>query len=212
MRRVITLIAYCGLAHAQANDPVTNNNLPNPYKTLRDWAELPKGMTWPAITGALEGPDGNLYVLGRCNENSCAGRKEPPVLVYNKDGKLVNTWGPGLFSFPHGFATEKDGSVWISDAVEKGVQGKQVFKFTKDGKQLLALDHLFDQPTSIAIAQNGDIFVSEGHAPAYGNSRIVKFTKDGKLIKIIGKKGRGQGEFMGPHNLAFDSRGRLFVA
>ena len=40
----------------------------------------------------------------------------------------------------------------------------------------------------------------------------MKFFKDGKLIKIIGKKGRGPGELMGPHNLAFDSRGRLFVA
>jgi len=43
-----------------------NDELPNPYKTLRDWAELPKGMTWPAITGVLEGSDGRLYVLGRC--------------------------------------------------------------------------------------------------------------------------------------------------
>ncbi|MEO8097577.1 MAG: peptidyl-alpha-hydroxyglycine alpha-amidating lyase family protein [Acidobacteriota bacterium] len=209
MRALVFLIGVV-CCYGQVNDPVTNNNLPNPYRTLRDWAELPKGMTWPAITGVMEGPDGNLYVLGRCNENSCAGRKEPAVLVYNSSGKLLNTWGSGLFSFPHGFLVDKDGNVWISDA-QAGIDGK-VFKFTRDGKLLLTLSENFDQPTSIAIAPNGDIFVSEGHAPAYGNSRIVKFTKDGKRIKVIGQKGRGPGEFMGPHNLAFDSRGRLFVA
>ena len=77
MRRILTLAAIAaicgGEASSQINDLITNNNLPNPYRTLRGWAELPKGMTWPAITGVMEGPDGNLYVLGRCNENSCAG-------------------------------------------------------------------------------------------------------------------------------------------
>ncbi len=218
MRTLLFLAGIAALAQstAKTNDPFLNNNLPNPYKTLRSWAELPAGMTWPAITGALEGPDGNLYVLGRCNENSCAGRKEPAVLVYNPAGKLVNTWGSGLFNFPHGFAFDKEGNLWISDATPDGGKGNQVFKFTRDGKLLMTLGRAggtdFDQPTSIAIAPNGDIFISEGHAPSYGNSRIMKYSKDGKLIKVIGKKGRMPGEFMGPHGLFFDSQGRLFVA
>ena len=40
----------------------------------------------------------------------------------------------------------------------------------------------------------------------------MKFTKDGKFIKTWGKLGSGPGEFKTPHGLAFDSRGRLFVA
>lgn len=199
-----------------------NSELPNPYRTLREWAELPKGMTWPAITGVQEGPDGRLYVLGRCHDNSCAGRTEPSVLIYDRHtGKLVDSWGSGMFLFPHGFLVQKDGSIWISDAQAEGSKGNQVFKFSKDGKLLMTLGRggapvdapdSFNQPTSIAIAPNGDIFVAEGHAPSYGNSRLVKFSKDGKLIKTIAKKGRGTGELMGPHNLAFDSEGRLFIA
>lgn len=217
----VLLLWTAALLSAQVNDPYLNNNLPNPYRTLRDWAELPKGTTWPAITGALEGPDGKLYVLGRCNENSCAGRKEAPVLVYDASGKLVNSWGSGLFIFPHGFAFDRDGNLWISDGQAAEGKGNQVFKFTREGKLLMTLGKaggsgagtdVFDQPTSIAVAANGDIFVSEGHAPNYGNSRIMKFSKDGKLLKVIGKKGRNPGEFMGPHGLFFDSRGRLFVA
>src|SRR5579864_5901575 len=102
-----------------------NHELPNPYRTLRDWAELPKGMTWPAITGVLEGSDGRLYVLGRCHENSCAGRTEPSVLVYDQNGKLLNSWGAGMFQFPHGFWMDKDDNVYITDAQTDGTKGNQ---------------------------------------------------------------------------------------
>jgi sugar lactone lactonase YvrE len=40
----------------------------------------------------------------------------------------------------------------------------------------------------------------------------VWYSRDGKFIKEFGKHGRKPGEFMGPHGLAFDSKGRLFVA
>jgi sugar lactone lactonase YvrE len=40
----------------------------------------------------------------------------------------------------------------------------------------------------------------------------VKFDKDGKFIQVIMKKGRMPGELMGPHNMAIDSQGRIFVA
>ena len=96
-------------------------------------------------------------------------------------------------------------------------KGHQVFKFSPDGKLLLTLGKaggaaepdFFYQPNDIVVAPNGDIFVAEGHGGA--NSRILKFSKDGKLIKSIGKKGTGPGEFDQPHALAFDSKGRLVV-
>ncbi len=73
----------------------------------------------------------------------------------------------------------------------------------------------FNRPSAVAVASNGDIFVADGHhsplnAPV--NARIVKFSKNGKFIKAWGKLGSAPGEFDGPHALAFDSRGRLFVA
>ena len=96
-------------------------------------------------------------------------------------------------------------------------KGHQVFKFSPDGKLLLTLGKpggaaapdYFYQPNDVVVAPNGDIFVSEGHGG--DNDRILKFAKDGKLIKVIGKKGSGPGEFNGPHALAFDSKGRLIV-
>jgi hypothetical protein len=100
-------------------------------------------------------------------------------------------------------------------------KGMQVMKLSPDGKVLMTLGKagetgtgldVFNQPTAVAFAPNGDIFISEGHAPTFGNSRIMKFDKTGKFIKTFGRLGSGNGEFKGPHVLAFDSQGRLFVA
>ena len=97
-------------------------------------------------------------------------------------------------------------------------KGNQVYKFSPDGKLLMTLGKpggaaepdYFYAPNDVIVAPNGDIFVSEGHGA--GNNRILKFTKDGKLIKSWGKLGTGPGEFDQPHSLAFDSKGRLYVA
>jgi hypothetical protein len=70
----------------------------------------------------------------------------------------------------------------------------------------------FNMPSAVLVAPNGDIFVGDGHG-GMSNARIVKFSKDGKFIKTWGKKGSAPGDFdaQGPHALAMDSRGRLFV-
>ena len=142
-------------------------------------------------------------------------------MQFDPTGKVVSNWGAGVFVQPHGITVNKDGSLWITDDQGADGKGQQALKFSKDGKLLMALGKAgmagkapdqFDQPTSVAVAKNGDIFVAEGHAPSNGNSRIDKFSKDGKLIKSWGKPGGGPDELLGPHALAMDSKGRLFVA
>jgi NHL repeat len=96
--------------------------------------------------------------------------------------------------------------------------GSQVFKFSPDGKLLLTIGkpggatepECCYAPNDVIVAKNGDIFVSEGHGA--GNNLVFKFDKTGKEIKHWGKLGTGPGEFDQPHSLAFDSKGRLYVA
>ena len=69
------------------------NDLPQPYRTTRDWGQLPAGVVWAAVTAVEPAPDGTIFVIHRCFENSCAGRKEDPILKYDKNGKLLKAWG-----------------------------------------------------------------------------------------------------------------------
>jgi sugar lactone lactonase YvrE len=134
-----------------------------------------------------------------------------------------------MFAFPHGLHVDRNGNVWVTDGQRSkdGTKGHQVFEFSPEGKVLLTLGRAgvagrgpdtFNEPNDVITAPSGDIFVSDGHSgqqpnpPPDANARIVKFTRDGKYLKEWGRLGSGPGEFRTPHAMAFDSRGRLFVA
>jgi DNA-binding beta-propeller fold protein YncE len=203
---------------AQTRD-APQNDLPQPYRTTRDWGQLPPGVKWAAVTAVEPAPDGTIYVIHRCFANSCAGRSEAPILKYDANGKLLASWGAGMFVFPHGATVDRDGNLWVADARGENGKGHQVFKFSPDGKVLMTLGKagvsgsgpdLFDQPTDVLVTPNGTIFVTDSHRNDK-NNRVVKFTKDGRFVKEWGQKGSGRGEISEPHTIAIDSRGRLFV-
>jgi len=219
----LSLIALATVAVATsavaADGGAPRNDLPQLYRTTRDWGELPLGMKWAAVTAVEAAPDGNIYVIHRCFQNSCAGRPEASILKFNMRGRLLDTLGAGMFVFPHGSTIDADGNLWVTDAGGANGKGHQVFKLDPKGRVLMTLGKagmsgsgpdLFDQPTDVAIAPNGDIFVSDSHRNGK-NNRIVKFDKNGKFIKEWGHKGSGPGEFSEVHTIAFDSQGRLFA-
>jgi len=160
-------------------------------------------------------------------------RSEPPILHITAAGQVDRRFGNGMFVQAHGFCQDRDGNFWAGDSgpfqgseATKG-RGFQLFKFSPDGKVLLTLGKAgvskadkattFIGPTACAIAPNGEIIVADGHwpRPADGQQdgdRLVRIKTDGSFVAEYGKMGSGPGEFMGPHALAFDSQGRLFVA
>jgi hypothetical protein len=201
------------------------NDLPNPYRPGISWGQLPEGRKWGSTASVTTAPDGTIWVVDRCGNSgaggtTCGGASAGvnPIFQFDTSGKMLKSFGAGMFVSPHKLSVDKEGNVWLADN-----GGHQVFKMNQDGKVLLTLgkkgvagpgEDEFDAPTDVAIAPNGDIFVGDGHSgggTATGNARIVKFDKNGKFIKAWGKKGMGPGEFDVVHTLAFDSRGRLFV-
>jgi hypothetical protein len=177
---ILAVIAAAGVSAQPSND------LPQPYRTVRDWAQVPDGFKWAAVTAVEAAPDGSIYVIHRCFGNSCAGRNEAPILKFDKSGKLLKSWGAGMFIFPHGACVDSDGNLWVTDAQGRDGKGHQVFKFSPDGKVLMTLGKAgvagegpdtFNQPTDVVVAPNGDIFVADGHRET-GNNRIVNFSKD----------------------------------
>jgi streptogramin lyase len=202
------LVVLIALAVAM---PRAQTSLPNPYGVADHWAQLPSGVQWGGVISVDPDAKGNIWVFHR---------SDPTILKFDPSGKVVASFGTGMFVQAHGMTLDRDGNVWVTDAQNKDGKGQQVFKLSSEGKVLMTLGKAgvagegpdtFSGPADVAIAANGDIFVADGHA-AMANGRIVKFSKDGKFIKAWGKTGSGPGEFNVPHSIAIDSRGRIFVA
>jgi DNA-binding beta-propeller fold protein YncE len=230
--------------------PLQSNSAPNPYQTIEGWAKMPEGRTWGATSAVDIDPDGkSIWVAERCGANRClsaAGEFSPldVVLKFDATGKLVRSFGAGMFVFPHGIHVDRDGNIWVTDGQDnfparpRGAaadaplppmtatpKGHQIYKFSPDGKLLLTLGKpggnrpgetpdpaSFYQPNDIITNDKGEIFVCEGHGDNAPIHRLSKFDRTGKFLKATGTRGSAPGEFIQPHALAFDSKGRLFVA
>lgn len=209
--RFILAIAFCWTflifgdqSHAQnpgfAKDPVITE-----YEVDPSWPARPENISatgW--VSGlAIDDKDQVWYF-----------RKGPdPVQVYTADGKFVRSWGNDQnFVQPHHLRIDPEGNIWLADFGKHVVQ-----KFTPEGKLLQTLGTLneagedethFNRPTDMAITPAGDIFITDG----YGNRRIVHYDKNGKFVKTWGKYGSTPGNFVLPHAIVVDSKGKLYVA
>lgn len=200
------------------------------YRAVPDWAQLPGGRAWGAVSGVFADPDGrHIWVLDRCGANSCIDSELDPVFKFDLGGNLVANFGSGLFAWPHGFFVDHDGNVWVTDGptgarAEAGAavgKGQQVFKLSPEGDVLMTLgiagvwgDELdrFNGPSEVLVAPDGEIYVLDGHGEG-GNNRVMKFTGDGEFVRSWGTSGPGPaaGEFSDAHAIAMDSKGRIII-
>ncbi len=148
--------------------------------------------------------EGVIYIFHR-------GPDADPVIAVNRDGKVLRSWGRGLFQIPHSIRVDPAGNIWTVDA-----GNSMVHRFTRDGKQLLAIDagglpekhaSAFAGATDIAFAGER-VFIADG----YVNARIVEYRATGQRVREWGKPGTAPGEFRLPHGIAIDDDGSLCVA
>ena len=184
------------------------------YELIRDFFKLPPGQSFGLVSRVAADAQDRIYVFQR---------KDPPVVVFDREGKYLGAWGSGAVTDPHGLKIFDDVAYTTdrSDSVAKS--------FTLDGKPLLELGQRgvhsdtgcegppwlalraagpFNHPTEMIAHPNGDIYVTDG----YRNSRVHRFTRDGQLVKSWGTPGRAEGQFHLPHSIAFDDDGKLYVA
>jgi hypothetical protein len=247
---VVAALAIPTIAQDRTPRPVPKPTLPNPYRLVPDWPTLPptmkgpNGHKWGEVIRVHVAPDGNIWVFHRCfydkpaGDATCVNRGDdnPPILEFSPSGKLLRSFGVGLFGHPHGFTVDKDGNIWTTDTNDeetilgmpaKGANGaalgQVVLKISPAGRVLMTIGtpgvrgtgpDTFDRPTGVSVASNGDIFVADGHSGNKSNSgRIVKFSSDGKFIKTWGRLGPEPGNFREPHDLFVGgSKNYVYVA
>ena len=225
---------------AEHADVTPVNHLPNPYELLRDWGILPDGRSWGSVSAVNVDVDGvHIWAGDRCGVNSCAESTVDPIVKLDPEGNVVQSFGAGLITWPHGMDVDGEGNVWVADArapnagelertPDAPLNGHQVVKFSPEGEVLLVLGtpgeaghpptH-FTEPNDVLVAPDGNIFVGESHGAQFLDEpgpnaigRITKWAPDGTFIKSWGTWGYEDGQFRAPHSLAMDSQGRLFVA
>ena len=172
------------------------------YAIHRKWAKLPAGESFGFLSDLMVDGEGRVHVAQRGTDR--------PVLVFDRDGRLIGTWGEGTLAEPHYINAAPDGSILVADR-----DAHQVLRFDGNGKLLQALGKRhwpslaapFNHPTAAAQAPDGEIYVADG----YGNSSVHRFAADGTLIATWGGPGAGPGAFTTPHAIWVDRFGKVLV-
>jgi NHL repeat len=184
------------------------------YEVVRDFLKMPPGEEFGIVSRVATDSQDRIYVFQR---------KDPPVVVFDANGKYLSAWESGEVTDPHGLKIVDD-VVYTTDRSDSVATS-----FTPDGRKLLQLGQRgvhsdtgctgapwlavraagpFNHPTEMMAHPNGDIYVTDG----YRNARVHRFTRDGRLVKSWGTPGKAEGEFHLPHSIAFGPDGTLYVA
>jgi len=184
------------------------------YELIRDWPIMPKGESLGVVSRVATDSQDRVYVFQR---------KDPPVVIFDRDGNYLGCWGIGAVKEAHGMKIVDD-VVYTTDRPDS-----VAVSFTLDGKPLLVLGKRgvhsdtgcegrpwlalraggpFNHPTEMMPHPNGDIYVTDG----YRNCRVHRFTPDGQLVKSWGTPGKADDQYHLPHSIAIDPDGKLYVA
>jgi DNA-binding beta-propeller fold protein YncE len=228
---IMGFLTFAALPAVAQTNPYRQVDAPKPPPEMNggEWGEL--------IQVRVDG-DGNVWVLHRCFKAvlgdpgvapghsdgltaDCFGAwaVHPPILKFSPTGELLGSFGAGLFGRPHGFAVDHEGNAWVTDVgLVRGEMGAVVMKLSPTGEIVMTLgtpgetgetETTFNRPSGVAVAPTGEIYVTDGEGP---NNRVVKFSSDGRFLLAWGSTGAESGNFRTPHDLAIDSRGRVFIA
>ena len=176
------------------------------FRVLEGWGRLPEGWRYVEAAGVAVDSRDNVYVFNR---------GEHPLIVFDREGNFLRSWGEGLVGRAHSITIGPDGEVWLTDDGNHTIR-----KFTPEGRLLLTIGDPdkpatlqsgkpFNRPTHVALSPlTGDLFISDG----YGNSRVHKYDPKGRHLFSWGEPGTDPGCFNLPHNIATDAEGLVYVA
>ena len=116
---VVWMAMQGGQAQAQDVEPINSGD--NPYRVIRDWAELTlEGRPWGGSNGVAIDRDGrSVWATDRCSPGTapgCLGTNANPIHHFDESGTEIRSFGGGMFVWPHGIHVDRDGNVWVTDA------------------------------------------------------------------------------------------------
>ncbi len=176
------------------------------YEEDLSWPKLPEGMSFREVPDVVVGPDDRVYAFSR---------GDAKMIVFDREGNYLGSWGHDIFERPHGVTLSHDGTLWCVDDGDHTIR-----RCTLDGRVLMTLGTAgqpaptgsgapFNRPTKVAEEPGThNLYISDG----YGNARVHKFTPDGEHLLSWGGYGTGPGEFNLVHMVATDPDGLVYIA
>ena len=95
------------------------------YRIVENWAKLPDGWSFKEVAAVAVDSKDRVYAFNR---------GEHPMMVFDRDGSFLNSWGEGLWPRAHGLHMGPDDSLYMTDDGAHCVR-----KCTLDGKVLLEI-------------------------------------------------------------------------
>jgi sugar lactone lactonase YvrE len=213
-------------------------NVPK-YEVDPSWPKpLPDNWVTGQIGGVCIDAQDHVFALNRrgLTDNELdAGRQAPPVIEFDPEGNVVNSWGdPDVlpnYSF-HACMVDNENNVWLTSVGDGILQ-----KWSHDGSKLLlqigkkgivdssdgttkgaALNSshtAFFKPADIVIdPSNGDVYVADGENPG-GNHRVAVFDRNGQFLRQweLHRTAAETGDRFVPvlHCVAMDNDGNVYV-
>ncbi len=176
------------------------------YEVDLGWAKLPAGWNLHEVADVATDAQDRVYIMSR---------SEHPVIVLDREGKFLYSWGEGVFTRPHGITVGPDGLLYCADDGDHTVR-----KCTLNGEILQTIGvpgkpapyqsgQPFNRPTKVAFdPETADLYIADG----YGNARVHKYSPDGRLLFSWGEYGSDPGQFNLVHSVVTDRQGLVYVA
>ena len=148
------------------------------YEVAEGWGEQPSDWRWGWIVGVACDSQDRVFVYSR---------SERALVVYDRDGKLLETWGDDILpeNAAHGLYIDSEDNVFCT-----AFQAHCIYKFNAKGEHIMTIgtpgqqgaeDGLsFRRPTDMVVAPSGDIYISDG----YDNARVHRYSSDGAFWQI----------------------------
>src|ERR1043165_9855697 len=76
------------------------------YEVNASWEQLPSGISHKDVSAVGTGSRDRVYI---------ATRYPDIVIVFERDGTFVTSWGEGIFKNTHGITVGPDDTVWVTD-------------------------------------------------------------------------------------------------
>ena len=165
------------------------------------------------------GPDGRIYTVESWGDAPYMPGSNHRVQIFNPDGSYSGGFGGygssnNSFAAPTGIALDASGNLYVADSGNQRIQiydDQLEYVATLGETGVAGTDNAhFSNPFDVAVDQDGYIYVADE-----GNDRIQVFDSNYQYVCTIGGDGTGEDfehfNAWGPHHIAVDSQGRLYV-